>query len=237
GHTGGGGGGGGHTPPPPLPPPGKIHHSPESEKHILQGDGGKQGGHLAGTGIPNKTEFPKSWTPKKIMDESLDVAKNGTVTHGPKPTKDAHGNMRMSWEKEGTRDGVTIRVIVLDDGEIRTAFPVAGKDLIFNPPSPQRPNVASPSSSPRYSNPALGGNGDWTFIGKKKDSIIKVVTDGQGHVLSQDSWSVSTASKTGISTFKGVDKATGDPWKVVVDKDGNVLSREGQVPPDAVWLS
>ncbi|MFE9745363.1 hypothetical protein ACFYOT_10695 [Saccharothrix saharensis] len=39
-------------------------------EHIAHGDGGRQGGHLAGTGFSKKTEFPKGWDEAKILDSA-----------------------------------------------------------------------------------------------------------------------------------------------------------------------
>ena len=80
----------------------------KGRKHILDGDA-NGGGHRPGTGKPNKTEFPDTWSDEKILHEISDVATDPRITPGvdPKTGRLIH---------EGTRDGVDIRVITEPDG-------------------------------------------------------------------------------------------------------------------------
>jgi hypothetical protein len=167
-----------------------IHLNDTAKEHILDGDGGRQGGHLAGTGFSKKTEFPKDWDGAKILDAAYQVTQNGQMVKGPFPTKDADGNIRYAYNYEGVVDGVTVRTTVFaDNGEIRTAFPPNESDpgVIKNPPSPNPPPAGIPQSNPpRYSHPDAGGDGSWTWEGPKGDRIVKVVQDAQGNVTTTD---------------------------------------------------
>lgn len=93
-------------------------------RHILDGEG-RSGGHRFGTGTPGKTEFPASWSDDDILDAIRQVAGTGTVI-GP-----AHreGDLLIS----GEVNGVTIRVVVQPNGEVRTGYPVSGDGVIENP--------------------------------------------------------------------------------------------------------
>lgn len=93
-------------------------------RHILDGEG-RSGGHRYGTGTPGKTEFPASWSDDDILDAIRQVAGSGTVI-GP-----AHreGDLLIS----GEVNGVTIRVVVRPNGEVRTGYPVSGDGVIENP--------------------------------------------------------------------------------------------------------
>lgn len=93
-------------------------------RHILDGEG-RSGGHRYGTGTPGKTEFPASWSDDDILDAIRQVAGSGTVI-GP-----AHreGDLLIS----GEVNGVTIRVVVRPNGEVRTGYPVSGDGAIENP--------------------------------------------------------------------------------------------------------
>lgn len=174
-------------PPPPTAPPGAsdIRHSPASEAHIIDGDGGKQGGHIAGTGFSNKTEFPPGWDRAKILDAAHQVTQQGPPVTGPKPTKDADGNPAWAYNYEGVVDGVTVRTTVLSTGEIRTAFPPNASDpgVVLNPPAPTPAPAGIPQGNPpRYSHPDVNGDGSWTWEGPKGDKVIRVVQDAQGNV-------------------------------------------------------
>ncbi|MEH1163786.1 EndoU domain-containing protein [Micromonospora sp. CPCC 205539] len=180
------------TPPPaPTQPPtaGGVHHSDASRKHIIEGDGGRQGGHLAGTGFSNKTEFPKSWDETKILDAAHQVTQQGPPSKGPYLTKDVNGNPAWAYDYTGVVDGVEVKTTVLADGEIRTAYPPdkSNPGVISNPPAPNPAPQGIPNAvPPRYSNPAAGGDGSWTWEGPKGGRIIRVVQDDQGNVTKTD---------------------------------------------------
>lgn len=166
-----------------------IHHSDASKEHIIHGDGGKQGGHIAGTGFSGKTEFPKGWDEAKILDASHQVTQQGPPVTGPKPTKDANGDPAWAYNYEGMVDGVLVRTTVLSNGEIRTSFPPDSTNpgVILNPAAPNpAPQGIPQGTPPRYSNPDVGGNGSWTWEGPKGDRVIRIVQDDQGNVTKTD---------------------------------------------------
>ncbi|GAB2809485.1 hypothetical protein [Lentzea nigeriaca] len=177
-------------PKPTAPPkPEDIHHSEKSRTHIIEGEGGKQGGHIAGTGLSTKTEFPQSWKEPKIMDAAYQVTQMGPPVSGPKPTKDADGNPAWAYNYEGMVDGVLVRTTVLSTGEIRTSFPpdATNPGVILNPAAPNpAPQGVPQSTPPRYSHPDVGGNGSWTWEGPKGNRMIRVVQDAQGNVTTTD---------------------------------------------------
>ncbi|MFS8097054.1 hypothetical protein LFM09_07915 [Lentzea alba] len=179
-------------PKPTAPPkPEDIHHSDASRKHIIPGEGGKQGGHLAGTGLSTKTEFPVAWKEPKIMDAALQVTQMGPPTHtDPKAMKDANGNPAWGWNYEGMVDGVLVRTTVLSTGEIRTSFPpdATNPGVIQNPPAPSPAPPGIPVGvAPRYSHPDVNnGNGSWTWEGPKGDRMVRIVQDAQGNVTNTD---------------------------------------------------
>lgn len=173
------------------PKPEDVHLPPGAREHILDGDGGRQGGHYPGTGFSKKTEFPKGWTPEKIQDAAYQVTQSGNPVKGPIWTKDADGNIRPAYNYEGTVDGITVRTTVFgDNGEIRTAFPPnggetdsSGNPVIENPPAPNpAPKGVPMSEPPRYNNPDAGGDGSWVWQGPKGDKIIQVVQYPDGTV-------------------------------------------------------
>ncbi|MEU5784611.1 EndoU domain-containing protein [Micromonospora lupini] len=177
-------------PAPTRPPnPGDIRYTDASKKHIVKGEGGRQGGHLAGTGLPGKTEFPKNWDESKIRDAVLQVTQQGPPMKGPYLTKDADGNRRWAYDYEGVVNGVKVKTTVLADGEIRTSYPTDPSDpgVIRNPNAPTpAPQGIPNSTTPRYSNPAVGGDGSWTWEGPKGRKIIRVVQDAQGNVTTTE---------------------------------------------------
>jgi len=99
----------------------------QQRTHILDSDT-TGGGHGPGRGISGKSEFPARWSDQQIMNyiseviqdpNSIWFQQNGKA--GAKYTK--RGNP-VTWQIDGTRDGVNIRVIVEPDGKgVITAFP------------------------------------------------------------------------------------------------------------------
>ncbi|MGH3740362.1 MAG: EndoU domain-containing protein [Micromonosporaceae bacterium] len=76
------------------------------------------GGHLHGTGRPDKSEFPPDWDEDKIVHEVIDVARRPD-----RVTKSYSGD---SWLATGVRNEVKIRVVVREDGTIATGYPLDG---------------------------------------------------------------------------------------------------------------
>jgi hypothetical protein len=108
----------------PHPTPDAIHLSPQQATHILTGDR-SGGGHAPGTGIPGKTEFPQGWTGDAITAAALSVARDPETLH--------RSRVPDRWEATGVRAGVSIRVVVRDDGFIVTAIPLDGPGVVRNP--------------------------------------------------------------------------------------------------------
>ncbi|MGV9675470.1 EndoU domain-containing protein [Nocardia sp. NPDC003482] len=174
------------TGPKPASPPSldAVRHTDVSRQHILGGDvrNSSTGGHRPGTGFSGKTEFPKHWTDEDIIDAAYQVTQKGEMTKGPFITKDALGNRRVAFSYEGKIDEVTVRTTVFADGEIRTSFPLKSTDpgVISNPslpadiPSKVKKSIPQ-SHAPRYSNPELGGDGSWTWRGKKGGRDTEIV--------------------------------------------------------------
>jgi Bacterial EndoU nuclease len=105
-----------------------IAHDAGSRAHIPYGeerpDGTVSGGHWFGSGQPGKTVFPEPWTPERILEETLDVARN--PDRAPVQREDG------SWEVDGTRDGVEILVVLEPDGTIVTGYPLGGEGVAVN---------------------------------------------------------------------------------------------------------
>lgn len=93
--------------------------STSRRQHILDGEvlsnGRYSGGHRAGTGFPNKSEFPRDWSDDKIMDHISDVA-----TDPLSITRAGRGGDVFA---RGTREGVEIEVLIRR-GEVWTGYPV-----------------------------------------------------------------------------------------------------------------
>jgi RHS repeat-associated protein len=83
-------------------------------QHILDGDK-TGGGHRPGLGKPGKSEFPKGWSDDKIMHMISDVATD--------PASVSYVGSNGRTVVEGTREGISIRVIVGSKGDIVTGFP------------------------------------------------------------------------------------------------------------------
>ncbi len=108
--------------------------SPQRQKHILYGDV-TGGGHLSGVGVPDKSEFPPSWTEPEILEVAADLATNsgvrwqqttepeGGTIHpgypGPKLTNNGDSVRYHIVGQAGILpivNGVTIEVIIQPDG-------------------------------------------------------------------------------------------------------------------------
>ncbi len=88
---------------------------PGRRQHILEGDA-RGGGHRPGTGIPNKSEFPRGWSDDDIIGAIEDVANDPESARRPQPD----GRTVVA----GRRHGVDIRVVIDRDGRsIVTGYP------------------------------------------------------------------------------------------------------------------
>ncbi|MGZ7046624.1 MAG: EndoU domain-containing protein, partial [Candidatus Aminicenantales bacterium] len=110
---------------PSRPDPDSIRITPDRAEHILDGDKWG-GGHRAGTGKPEKTEFPADWDDKRTLSNVEDVARN------PDKAPEFQGNGK--WLAEGVRDDVHITAIVKPDGSIVTAWPREGDPGVIKNP-------------------------------------------------------------------------------------------------------
>jgi Bacterial EndoU nuclease len=112
----------------------EIHIPPDRARHILDGDGpdkpgsgepgnsgsvpGKPGGgHRHGTGLPDKTEFPESWSDEVILSTVEQVACHPDAV-------ERQSNAR--WRVTGEHDSVRVTAVIDTDGRIRTAWPEPG---------------------------------------------------------------------------------------------------------------
>jgi Bacterial EndoU nuclease len=84
----------------------------------------RSGGHYYDSGMPNKTVFPKAWTPDRIISTIEDIANNPDQ----RPVQQNDGR----WAVVGTRDGVTVKVIVDGDGTVVTGYPTSGAGVCVN---------------------------------------------------------------------------------------------------------
>ena len=92
--------------------------------HILDGDNFKSGGHRYGTGSLGKSEFPRSWSDKKISNTISDIATDPFVIWS-KP--DVRGYVTTTT----TRDEIYIRVVYdTKKNRIVTGYPI---NLLKNP--------------------------------------------------------------------------------------------------------
>jgi hypothetical protein len=109
------------------PPLDALRVTPDRTKHVLDGDADGSGGHRHGVGNPGKTEFPASWTDKKIMDNILDVAR--------RPDQPPiHQNWNDRWLARGTRDDVEIAVVITSEAQIWSGWPrLGGPGVVKNP--------------------------------------------------------------------------------------------------------
>jgi Bacterial EndoU nuclease len=107
----------------PHPDPAQISGD-NARAHIIWGerDGRAGGGHYYESYQPDKTVFPKSWTPDDIMRNLEDVAKNPDMTPVWQPKY-------KTFLMTGTRHGVTMNVTVDPEGNIVTGFPTAGRGV------------------------------------------------------------------------------------------------------------
>jgi hypothetical protein len=106
-----------------------IEHTPTSQTHIPYGqyypNGQVGGGHIFGSGVPDKTVFPEDWEAEQILDQVLDVARNPDQAPTINPRT---GN----WEIVGKRAEVEIQVVLDPEGKIITARPIRGPGVRVN---------------------------------------------------------------------------------------------------------
>jgi hypothetical protein len=99
---------------------------PHRRRHILDGDGPDHGGgHRAGTGKPDKSEFPASWSDDDIIDRVMRTAMSPEHVVVQSPDR---------FQLFATHDDVTIKVVISNDGHVVTAHPLHGPGVVRNPP-------------------------------------------------------------------------------------------------------
>jgi hypothetical protein len=95
------------------------------------------GGHAPGTGRRATTEFPAGWTDEQIIAVIEDVANE--------PAEPWRRQYNGRWRAGGERYGVQVVVLAEENGQVRTAYPLAGSGVIRNPDTamdPANPTVA-----------------------------------------------------------------------------------------------
>ncbi|WP_112138516.1 EndoU domain-containing protein [Glycomyces dulcitolivorans] len=127
--------GSGPSGPPPTAPEPPIHADYPRDlphpiswsdlRHVCHGDEDdiEKGGHLSGTGRPNKREFPPGWGEEDVREALESVAAR------PESAQPREGR----WWVKGTHRGITIRVVVRSDGSIDAGWPISGPGVIMNP--------------------------------------------------------------------------------------------------------
>lgn len=124
-----------HRDHPDRPVVSEIHITADRARHILDGDApGSQdegdsdsnggsgsdrpgGGHRHGTGLPDKTEFPKSWSDEVVLS---------TIEHIARHPDAVERQSNARWRVTGEHDSVRVTAVVDTDGSIRTAWPEPG---------------------------------------------------------------------------------------------------------------
>lgn len=107
---------------PPLYPRAIRDLQPHRRVHILDGDppeinGGKGGGHRAGTGR-GKSEFPAEWTDDDIIRRVMDTAMH------PQRTEEQLRRKDTKLIAYAEHDGVLIKVVLDPDGYVVTGYPI-----------------------------------------------------------------------------------------------------------------
>ncbi|NUT98306.1 MAG: hypothetical protein HOY78_40480, partial [Saccharothrix sp.] len=125
----------------PTTPPANPKLSPVNQRHVTTGEPfdpttpeSKQdsGGHSARAGVADKTEFPIGWTDADIEKAVHAVIAAPASPPTSRPSGNHMGRQQWGWVYRGraTVNGITVELeaIVLDDGEIRTAYPTEAPD-------------------------------------------------------------------------------------------------------------
>jgi hypothetical protein len=95
------------------------------------------GGHAPGTGRRATSEFPAGWTDEQIIAVIKDVAND--------PGEPRRRQYNGRWRAAGDRYGVKIVVLVEENGQVHTAYPLEGPGVVRNPDTakdPANPTVA-----------------------------------------------------------------------------------------------
>jgi hypothetical protein len=95
------------------------------------------GGHAPGTGRRGTSEFPVGWSDEQIIAVVKDIANDP----GEPTLRQRNGR----WRAAGERYGVHVVVLVEENGQVHTAYPIAGPGVTRNPDTakdPANPTVA-----------------------------------------------------------------------------------------------
>ena len=95
------------------------------------------GGHAPDTGRRATSEFPVGWTDKQIIAVIKDVAND--------PGEPRRRQYNGRWRAAGERYGVRVVVLVEENGQVHTAYPLEGEGVTRNPDTakdPANPTVA-----------------------------------------------------------------------------------------------
>jgi hypothetical protein len=95
------------------------------------------GGHAPGTGRRGTSEFPVGWSDEQIIAVVKDVANDPG-----EPTRRQHNGR---WRAAGERHGVNVVVLVEENGQVHTAYPIGGPGVTRNADTakdPANPTVA-----------------------------------------------------------------------------------------------
>ncbi len=99
------------------------------------------GGHAPGKGRRATSEFPVGWTDEQIIAVIKDVAND--------PSEPRRRQHNRRWRCAGERYGVHLIVLVEENGNVHTGYPVAGPGVVRNPDAaadPANPTVADVSA-------------------------------------------------------------------------------------------
>ncbi len=148
--------------PPGAPPYEKVHRTPRSNRHILDGETYGRGGHRARTGFPGKTEFPDGWSDDRILDTVDRAAQNPvddtTLSMTDASPKHPTGQPRYSYP--GEADGLQVQLFLDQNGRVVSAHPVPGQPGAFtNPELP--PNLGAEKPVYVRPDPKTGIPGHW----------------------------------------------------------------------------
>lgn len=95
------------------------------------------GGHAPGVGRRATSEFPPGWSGEHIISVVKDVAND--------PSEARRQQLNGRWRCAGERFNVHLIVLVEENGNVHTAYPVAGPGVVRNPDAardPANPTVA-----------------------------------------------------------------------------------------------
>ncbi|MDP9072500.1 MAG: EndoU domain-containing protein, partial [Actinomycetota bacterium] len=148
--------------PPGAPPYEKVHRTARSNRHILDGETYRRGGHRARTGYPGKTEFPDGWSDEQILDTVDEAAQNPVRYTELKMTEPSpkHPAGQPRYVYRGEANGLQLEIALDQNGRVVSAFPLEGQPGTFiNPEVP--PGVGADKPLYVRPDPKTGNPGYW----------------------------------------------------------------------------